>query len=543
MKKITTLLFLIQFLTIPFFISAQTRVVCVGNSITAGYTLSDASTQAWPAQLGKMLGSSYSVLNCGVSGTTMLKKTNSPYWNTGSFTNAKNFNPDIVIISLGTNDAHPSNWIYKNDFYNDYSAMIDEFRQNGRNPKIYVCFPATNFGDTAQMNNTQNEVIPLISQISLAKNAGIIDYNTPTRNQRNTLYNDNLHPNAAGALVLANTAFNAITASIPAFYKDCSYGGYAIKLGIGDYNLNDLTARGISNDDISSIKVPAGYKVFGYVSDNFTGNYITLTADNNCLGGWDNLITSVRVRANGVTGKNGTYSLKNRNSGKYMDLTGGNTADGTAIIQWNGNGGNNQQFTLTDVGDGAYRINSVASGKAIDVYGASTNNASKVIQWTYGNGLNQHYILLAADNGYYKLKAAHSGRILEVYGGGTNAGDALSQYDDNNQTHGHWLLAAAGSTSKSVNKDDNVKNIDSPDSNNEVSKVTVFPNPTSSELTVTKVPANSKIVVTDMNGQVQLSLISSEKGGDFKIDIRSLKVGTYIVKIGDNDSSLKFIKN
>lgn len=543
MKKTTILLFLIQFLMVPFLISGQTRVVCVGNSITAGYTLADASTQAWPAQLGKMLGSSYSVLNCGVSGTTMLKKTNSPYWNTGSFTNAKNFNPDIVIISLGTNDAHPSNWIYKNDFYNDYSDMIDEFRQNGRNPKIYVCFPATNFGDTAQMNNTQNEVIPLISQISLAKNATIIDYNTPTRNQRNTLYNDNLHPNAAGALVLANTAFNAITASVPVFYKDCNYGGYAIKLGIGDYNLNDLTARGISNDDISSIKVPAGYKVFGYVSDNFTGNYITLTADNNCLGGWDNLITSVRVRANGVTGKNGTYSLKNRNSGKYMDLTGGNTTDGTAIIQWNGNGGNNQQFTLTDVGDGAYRINSVASGKAIDVYGASTNNASKVIQWTYGNGLNQHYILLAADNGYYKLKAAHSGRILEVYGGGTNAGDALSQYDDNNQAHGHWLLAVAGSTSKSVNKEDSLKNIDSPDSNNEVSKVTVFPNPASSELTVTKVPANSKIVVTDMNGQVQLRLISSEKGGDFKIDIRSLKVGTYIVKIGNNDSSLKFIKN
>jgi lysophospholipase L1-like esterase len=536
MKKATPFL-LVLLLVVPFFISAQTRVVCIGDSITEGYTLSDG-TQAWPAQLGKMLGSSYSVLNCGVSGTTMLKKTNSPYWNTNALNNAKNFNPQIVIIALGTNDGHPSNWIYKNDFYNDYSAMIDEFRQNGRNPIIYVCFPATSYGDTNQMNNIQNEIIPLISQISLTKNATIIDYNTPTRNQRNTLYNDNLHPNAAGALVLANTAFNAITASIPAFYKDCNYGGYGIKLGIGDYNLSALAARGISNDDISSIKVPLGYKIFGYVSDNFTGNYVTLTNDNNCLGGWDNTITSVRVRANGVTGKNGTYSLKNRNSGKYMDLAGGNMADGAAIIQWNGNGGNNQRFTFTDVGDGAYRINSVASGKVIDVYGASANNASKVIQWTYGNGLNQHYILLAADNGYYKLKAAHSGRIIEVYGGGINAGDALSQYDDNNQPHGHWLLATAGSTLKPANIAES-----SLSSTEEVSTVSIFPNPSSASVTVTKVPANAKIVVVDMNGRVQLSLKSTEKEGDFKIDISSLEMGTYIIKIGDDNATLKFIKN
>ncbi|TDW48129.1 putative secreted protein (Por secretion system target) [Flavobacterium sp. 270] len=542
MKKIKHSLLI---LLLPLFMMSQIRVVCVGNSITAGYTLSDPGTQAWPAQLNKMLGSKYSVLNCGVSGTTMLKKAGSPYWNTGSFTNAKNFNPDILIISLGTNDAHPSNWIYKNDFYNDYAAMIDEFRQNGRNPKIYVCLPATNFGDTAQINNTQNEVIPFIRQISLNKNATIIDFNTPTKNQRNTLFNDNLHPNAAGALVLANTAFNIITAALPTFYHDCTYGGYAIKLGIGDYNFSALSAQGISNDDISSIKVPAGYKVIGYANDNFSGNSITLTSDNTCLGTWDNVITSIKVRANGVTGKNGTYSLQNRKSGKYMDVYGGSLADGAAIIQWNGSGANNQQFTFTDVGDGAYKITSVLSGKALDIGGGNTNNVVNLTQWTSNNGLNQQYILLATDNGFYKLKAAHSGRIIEVYGGYTTNGENLNQYDDNNQLHGQWSLTATGSALKKASE---IESLDA-DRNtilntDESNKTTIFPNPSSNIVTVTNVPAYTAIVVLDMNGQAQLKLKSLEKSNDFKIDISSLKRGTYFIRIGENNKqALKFIKN
>lgn len=538
MKKIKYSIFLLQCLIVPFFMMAQTRVVCVGNSITAGYTLSDPGTQSWPAQLAKMLGSKYSVLNCGVSGTTMLKKTNSPYWNTNEFNNAKNFNPDILIISLGTNDAHPSNWIYKSDFYNDYAAMIDEFRQNGRNPKIYVCFPATNFGDTAQINNTQNEVIPFISQISVAKNATIIDFNTPTKNQRNTLFNDNLHPNAAGALVLANTAFNGITASIPTFYHDCSYGGYAIKLGIGDYNFSALNALGISNDDISSIKVPSGYKVLAYADDNFSGNTITLTNDSSCLTTLDNAITSLKVKANGVTGKNGTYSIQNRNSNKFMDVSGGSLDNGAAIIQWNGSGANNQQFTFADAGDGAYKITSVSSGKTFDIGGASTSNVSKLTQWTSNNGFNQRYILLATDNGYYKLKAAHSGRIIEVYGGSTTAGEALNQYDDNNQAHGQWKLAAAGATSKKVTESD------IQDTNSVVSTTTtLFPNPSSNVVTLTNVSANTQIIVLDMNGQVQLKLKTTEKSNDFKLDVSSLKKGNYLIQIGNVNNALKFIKN
>ncbi len=541
MKQRTYIALILMLFFLPALLVAQTRVVCVGNSVTAGYTLSDPNTQSWPARLGSMLGSKYTVYNCGVSGTTMLKNGSSPYWNTSSFNDAKNHNPDILIIALGTNDAHPSNWVHQNDFYNDYASMIDAFRQNGRNPAIYVCYPVTAYGDGAQIANLQNGVIPIVNQISIAKGASIINLNTPTQNQRNSLYNDNLHPNVSGALVVANTVFNTITPVIPAFFRDCNYGGAGMKLEIGDYNFSALSAKGIFNNDISSIKVPQGYKVFGYVDDNFTGNYVTLTSDNSCLGGWDNLITSVRIRANGVTGKNGTFSLQNRNSGKYIDVAGGSAANGANILQWQNTGNTNQQFTFTDVGDGAYSIISAATGKSLDVAGGSSNNASNILQWTYGGALNQKFILLATDNNFFKFKAAHSGRIVEVFGAGLNNGDNIGQFDDNSQYNGQWKLNSPGATQglsvRSLNQNMDTSAV------SEKAEVTLYPNPATNSIILKNVPAGIVIRILDINGKI-LTKKSSGKGGFITIDVNDLKPATYVVKIGNEKTTvLKFIKN
>jgi hypothetical protein len=45
----------------------------------------------------------------------------------------------------------------------------------------------------------------------------------------------------------------------------------------------------------------------------------------------------------------GYTKLTNRNSGKVLDLTGGSSADGTAVVQWTDNGGTNQQWTMQSV--------------------------------------------------------------------------------------------------------------------------------------------------------------------------------------------------
>lgn len=82
-------------------------------------------------------------------------------------------------------------------------------------------------------------------------------------------------------------------------YKDCSYGGYAVGLPVGDYNYGQLYARGVGNEDISSLKVNSGYQIQLFEHDDFTGSSITFNGNDDCLvnEGWNDRTTSLKVRA------------------------------------------------------------------------------------------------------------------------------------------------------------------------------------------------------------------------------------------------------
>jgi CubicO group peptidase (beta-lactamase class C family)/lysophospholipase L1-like esterase len=220
MKK--TIILLGALLLLPFLVSAQIRVVCVGDSITAGWGLTNAQNEAYPARLQELLGPDFKVLNCGVSGSCMVKKDRASYWDTSRFIEAENFDPQIVIIKLGTNDGDPPRWnAHKNEFYNDYLAMINAFRKNGRNPRIFVCYPVPCFGSVKapQDRTIKNEVIPLITKVADSQNLSIIDFNTAMQ-PYGSLFPDNIHPNAEGAEKMAEVAFNAIKNSDLNFNKD-----------------------------------------------------------------------------------------------------------------------------------------------------------------------------------------------------------------------------------------------------------------------------------------------------------------------------------
>lgn len=80
------------------------RVACIGNSITIGYGLPDPNS-AYPQQAGRLLGNRYEIRNFGVSGRTMLKKGDYPYWKEDFYKEALAFKPQIVMICLGMNDG------------------------------------------------------------------------------------------------------------------------------------------------------------------------------------------------------------------------------------------------------------------------------------------------------------------------------------------------------------------------------------------------------------------------------------------------------
>nr|AIA86334.1 CAZy families GH87 protein [uncultured Stigmatella sp.] len=63
------------------------------------------------------------------------------------------------------------------------------------------------------------------------------------------------------------------------FYQNANYGGTVQSLAPGSYTLSQLQAAGLSNDDVSSVRVPPGLSVVIYEDNNFAGNSWTLSGD------------------------------------------------------------------------------------------------------------------------------------------------------------------------------------------------------------------------------------------------------------------------
>jgi len=194
---------------------AATVVACVGDSITAGYNLS--GNQSYPSQLGSMLGSAYVVKNYGVSGTTMLKNGNSPYWGTSAYSSSLTSSPNYVLIQFGTNDSKPSNWnAHGSEFVGDYESMIATYQGLSTQPTVMPCFITpyflpnpwpTDFPDPSRIPNL---IEPAIQQVITDTASPSIDNYTPFVGQ-SQWFGDGIHPTVDGAHILARNAYNAVT--------------------------------------------------------------------------------------------------------------------------------------------------------------------------------------------------------------------------------------------------------------------------------------------------------------------------------------------
>ncbi len=186
------------------------RLACIGDSITYGAGIKNRDRYSYPAQLARMLGDRWDVRNFGVSGATMLKKSDKPYWNEKAFTQALAFRPHVVIIKLGTNDSK-NHW-NPSDFETDYSEMLDTFAALDTKPRIWVCLPVPAYQDRWQIRDSiiTTEVIPIIKKVTEDKGVPVIDLYAPLSN-REDLFPDKIHPNAEGAKLMAEQIRHVLT--------------------------------------------------------------------------------------------------------------------------------------------------------------------------------------------------------------------------------------------------------------------------------------------------------------------------------------------
>lgn len=189
------------------------RVACIGNSITFGAGIRNRSRDSYPSVLARMLGDSYWVKNFGVSARTMLNKGDHPYMNEPAYKNALAFNPNIVVIKLGTNDSKSFNWKYKADFMKDAQNMINAFKGLPSQPKIYLCYPSKAYltGDGINDDIISKEIIPMIKKLAKKNDLSVIDLHTAMDGMPE-LFPDRIHPNEKGAQVMAKAVYQSISA-------------------------------------------------------------------------------------------------------------------------------------------------------------------------------------------------------------------------------------------------------------------------------------------------------------------------------------------
>lgn len=181
------------------------RVACVGDSITYGSKVEDRARNNYPKVLNEILGKNFEIKNFGVSGATMLKGGNKPYWNLPQFKAVAEFEPDAVVIALGTNDSKPNNWKSKSDFANDARAMIEHFQNLATKPRVWICLPPPVFQkdeDGINEETIKEEIIPEIMRVAQELKIPIIDLHDAMKGH-SKLFPDGIHPNAAGAKVIA----------------------------------------------------------------------------------------------------------------------------------------------------------------------------------------------------------------------------------------------------------------------------------------------------------------------------------------------------
>ena len=187
------------------------RVACVGDSITEGTGLSNPAEDSYPSQLSKLLGEGWNIQNFGKKSATLMKSGSSPYWNTDQFIPSHDYNPDIVVIMLGTNDAKPTNWTNNSQFISDYTDLIKSYKNLPSEPIVYICYPPPVYGTVAGITDTRikNEVIPKIAEVALKNGVSVIDIYSALSNQKE-LFSDLVHPNQEGARQLAETVYQTI---------------------------------------------------------------------------------------------------------------------------------------------------------------------------------------------------------------------------------------------------------------------------------------------------------------------------------------------
>ena len=192
--------------------AAPFRVACVGDSITFGAYLPQRDVESYPARLQALANGAMVVTNLGDSGHTLIKAGRLSWWNSTAFNRLADFQPDAVVVMLGTCDiAEPDKL---GAYESDLCALVDHFASLASKPRVWLATPPPIPALRKWKLNWRlnHRVIPAIRRVAQRPSVAVIDVNAALRG-RPELFPDDLHPNAEGADVIARTVWESMRGS------------------------------------------------------------------------------------------------------------------------------------------------------------------------------------------------------------------------------------------------------------------------------------------------------------------------------------------
>lgn len=162
----------------------------------------------------------------------------------------------------------------------------------------------------------------------------------------------------------------------------------------------------------------------------------------------------------------GTYKIRNVNSGKYLDVANNGTTPGTNVLQWSGKDVDNQKWSFEDAGDGYYYIRSVSSGLYLDVYNGQSSDGTNVLVYSKKGGTNQKFRLLPTNtvsvtSGRYLIASAlNENQVLDVEQGSRENGGNILLFHRNGAANQTFEIMSNGDGTYKIRNVNSGKYID-----------------------------------------------------------------------------------
>ena len=214
---------------------------------------------------------------------------------------------------------------------------------------------------------------------------------------------------------------NNSTSGVATLYEHSNYGGWAVSLEEGSYDYKDILAKGIANDQISSLRVSDGYKVTIYDDEGFKGTSKEFTSDASYVGNeMNDKTSSIKIEKinnqtstttsyNTVKLPNGKYSIKSVVNEKYVAAENGGSDP--IVANRDNYSGSWETFYIVNNDDGTVSIKADANNKYIcavlDEENQLTPRSDSISTW-------EKFKIYKINDSEYGIRSAENGKYVKA---------------------------------------------------------------------------------------------------------------------------------